>query len=153
MEKNTMLQPPRPMTETFLNWSELNMSILQGLLITAGVLFMYQYTLWQGGNEEMTRTMVFMTLILANIFLTLVNRSFYYSFITTLKYKNNLLVGILLITLAMLATMLYADPVTAFFHLTHPSILDIARCTWIAFVSVFWFEGIKWWRRREMRNG
>ena len=149
MEKNTMLQPPRPMTESFLNWSELNMSILQGLIITGGVLFMYQYTIWQGGNEEMTRTMVFTTLILANIFLTLVNRSFYYSFITTLKYKNNLLVSILIITIVILATMLYVDPITSFFHLSQPMWQDIARCMGIAFVSVFWFEAVKWWRRRN----
>ena len=149
MEKNTMLLPPRPLTETFLNWGELSMSILQGLMITGGVLFMYQYTLWQGGSEEMTRTMVFTTLIFANIFLTLVNRSFHYSFITTLKYKNNLLAGILLITLAILVTMLYAEPVTAFFHLNHPMIPDIARCMGIAFVSVFWIEAVKWWRRQK----
>ncbi len=153
MEKNTMQQPPRPMTETFLNWGELSMSILQGLIITVGVLFMYQYTIWDGGNEEMTRTMVFTTLILANIFLTLVNRSFYYSFITTLKYKNNLLVGILLITIAILATMLFADPVTAFFHLSHPTMSDIARCTGVAFLSVFWFEAVKWWRRYKRIPG
>jgi len=50
MEKNTMQQKPRPMTETFLNWRELGMSILQGLMITVGVLFMYQLTLKQGGQ-------------------------------------------------------------------------------------------------------
>ncbi len=38
------------MTETFLNWRELGMSILQGLVITAGVLFMYQFTVRNGGN-------------------------------------------------------------------------------------------------------
>ena len=152
MEKNTMLQPPRPLTETFLNWSELSMSILQGFMITGGVLFMYQYTVHHGGNEVLTRTMVFTTLIFANIFLTLVNRSFYYSFITTLTYKNNLLVGILLITLVILATMLYMGPVTTFFHLTQPSIIDIVRCLGIAFLSVFWFELVKWRRRHKAIN-
>jgi Ca2+-transporting ATPase len=96
-------------------------------MITGGVLFMYQYTVHHGGNEALTRTMVFTTLIFANIFLTLVNRSFYYSFITTLTYKNNLLVGILLLTLVILTTMLFLDPVTTFFHLAHPAITDIGR--------------------------
>ena len=152
MEKNTMQQPPRPMTETFLNWGELSMSILQGLVITCGVLLMYQYSIWQGGNEEITRTLVFTTLIFSNIFLTLVNRSFFYSFLTMLRYKNNLLIGILLITLVILATMLFVDPVTAFFHLTHPHPIDIVQCLGMAFVSVFWFEGVKWWRRRHMQQ-
>ncbi len=147
MEKNTMLQKPRPMTETFLNWRELGMSILQGLIITAGVLFMYQLTLKEGGNEAQVRTMVFSTLILANIFLTLVNRSFYFSFVTTLRYKNDLLLGIITITLAILATMLYVDPIAAFFKLVHPALSDIGRCAGIAFISVFWFEAVKVWRR------
>ena len=147
MEKNTMLQKPRPMTETFLNWRELGMSILQGLMITAGVLFMYQLTLKQGGNEAQVRTMVFSTLIFANIFLTLVNRSFYFSFVTTLRYKNDLLLGIITITLAILATMLYVDPIAAFFKLVHPALSDIGRCAGIAFISVFWFEAVKVWRR------
>src|SRR5690606_2952136 len=38
MEKNTMLRNPRKMTDTFLNWKELGMSIVQGLIITIGVL-------------------------------------------------------------------------------------------------------------------
>ena len=147
MEKNTMLQKPRPMTETFLNWHELGMSILQGLMITAGVLFMYQLTLKQGGNEAQVRTMVFSTLIFANIFLTLVNRSFYFSFVTTLRYKNNLLLGIITITLAILATMLFVDPVAMFFQLVHPELNDIGLCAGIAFISVFWFEAVKVWRR------
>ncbi len=150
MEKNTMLQPPRPMTETFLNWRELGMSIIQGLMITAGVMFMYLYTVRQGGSEEQVRTMVFTTLIIANIFLTLVNRSLLYSFLTTQRYKNDLLRYIILITLAILATMLFYDPVTYFFRLDHPGILDILRSTGVAMLSVMWFEAIKWWRRSHV---
>lgn len=147
MEKNTMQQPPRPLTQTFLNWHELGMSIIQGLMITAGVMFVYQQTLWLGGNEEAVRTNVFTTLIIANIFLTLVNRSIYFSGLDTLRYKNNLLYGILLLTLLILATMLYFDPVTRFFQLAHPDFNDLFRCTLIAAVSVLWFEGVKSWRR------
>ena len=151
MEKNTMLQPPRPMTETFLNWRELGMSIIQGLAITAGVMFMYLYTVQQGGSEEQVRTMVFTTLIIANIFLTLVNRSFLFSVLTTLRYKNDLLHYIILITVAILATMLFFDPVTYFFRLDHPGILDILRSTGVAMMSVVWFEAVKWRRRNQVR--
>lgn len=139
------------MTETFLNWRELSMSILQGLMITAGVLFMYQYTVGQNGSEEQTRTSVFITLIIANVFLTLVNRSFYYSFITTLRYKNNLLMGIILLTLMIMVTMIYVDPVTTFFHLTTPHWTVILQCTAVAAVSVFWFEIVKW-RNRSAKH-
>ncbi|HQX05129.1 MAG TPA: HAD-IC family P-type ATPase, partial [Flavobacterium sp.] len=39
IEKNAMQQKPRKMTETFLNWRELSISIIQGVMITFGVLF------------------------------------------------------------------------------------------------------------------
>jgi Ca2+-transporting ATPase len=45
-EKNTMLQKPRPFTTTFFNWNELVTSIIQGLMITAGVLLVYQYAVY-----------------------------------------------------------------------------------------------------------
>ena len=147
MEANTMQQPPRRMTETFLNFRELGMSILQGLVITAGVLFMYQHAVRNGGAEEHVRTMVFTTLILANVFLTLVNRSFYYSFLTTIRYHNNLLRGIILMTIGLLMMILYFPPVSAFFDLMPPHGMDILMCAAVAGLSVFWFEIYKWIKR------
>src|SRR5690606_15094896 len=76
LEKDSMLQPPRTFSKTFFNLKELTTSVVQGLMITAGTMFIYQFAVRNGANEDTTRTMVFTTLITANIFLTLVNRSF-----------------------------------------------------------------------------
>jgi len=148
METNTMQRPPRKMTDTFLNWKELSMSIIQGLCITAGVLFIYQFAVHQGGSESFTRTMVFSTLTIANVFLTLVNRSFYFSVLRTITYTNKLLPVIISITLGLLAMMLYVGPVTHFFHLQPLLLIDLGMCALVAGVSVFWFEIVKWFRRR-----
>jgi Ca2+-transporting ATPase len=115
MEKNTMVQKPRPFTSTFFNWKELNTSIIQGLMITAGTLTIYQYAVHQGFNESLTRTMVFTAIISSNIFLTLVNRSFYYSIFTTLKYRNNLVLLIISITIGITGSLLYIRPLSKFF--------------------------------------
>ena len=71
LEKNSMSQKPRVITNTFFNLKELTISIFQGLAITAGVLFIYQLAVLQGYSEDMTRSLVFTTLIFANLFLTL----------------------------------------------------------------------------------
>lgn len=152
MEKNTMQHPPRPMTSTFLNWKEMGFSIIQGLAITGGVLFTYQLTVRQGGGEELTRAMVFTTLIFSNIFLTLVNRSFIFSFIQGLRYRNSLLTFILLATVGLVAIMLYIPPVTRFFHMQPLHVHDAGISAAIAAVSVFWFEIVKWGRRRGLRR-
>ncbi len=147
MEKNLMLQKPRPFTTTFFSWKELTTSILQGLVITAGTLSAYQYAVWQGYDEVLTRTLVFTVLISANIFLTLVNRSFYYSIFTTLKYKNNLVLLIIGITIAITGLLLFVRPLAAFFEFKalDPANLGIAIA--IGFVSVIWYEIVKWWKR------
>lgn len=147
MEKNTMQQKPRRMTDTFLNWKELAGSIIQGLAITIGVLFAYQYTVHNGGNEEQTRAMVFSTLIFANIILSLVNRSFYYSIIQSFKNKNILFVYAISITIILLFAILYTKPLADFFQLTSLNIEQLAMSLLIASISVLWFEIYKWRKR------
>lgn len=149
MEKNTMIQKPRPFTNTFFNWKELSTSIIQGLIITVGTLFIYQYSVQQGFSESHTRTMVFTTLITANIFLTFVNRSFYYSIFTTFMYKNNLVLLIISITIAITASLLYVKPLTEFFEFEHLSLFQLSISIGIGFLSVIWFEIIKWRKRAK----
>jgi Ca2+-transporting ATPase len=143
MEKNTMFQKPRPFTTTFFNWKELTTSIIQGLAITAGTLFAYQYSVYQAFNEAHTRTIVFTDLIAANIFLTLVNRSFYYSIFTTLRYKNNMVLLIIAITITITALLLFVLPLTIFFEFEALNISQLFTCIGIGFISVIWYELVK----------
>jgi P-type Ca2+ transporter type 2C len=149
MEKNTMKHKPKPMSVTFFNWEELSISILQGLAITCGTLFIYQYSVKLGNNEALTRTLVFTVLIIANIFLTLINRSFYYSILTTLKYKNNLILTIILITLSILGLLLYVKPLATFFEFTALTVNQLVICFGVGFASVIWFEIVKFFKRRK----
>ncbi|WP_309609599.1 cation-translocating P-type ATPase [Flavobacterium sp.] len=147
IEKNTMTQKPRPFTDTFFNWKELSTSIIQGLVITIGTLFCYQYSVYQGFNEGVTRTMVFVVLVTANIFLTLVNRSFYYSIFTTLSYKNNLVSIIIGITIAITGLLLYVKPLTEFFDFEHLNIVQLMIAIVVGFLSVIWYEFVKLGKR------
>ncbi|SFT05933.1 cation-translocating P-type ATPase [Sphingobacterium wenxiniae] len=149
MEKDTMQRKPRKMTETFLNWKELSISIIQGLLITAGVLFAYQLTVQNGGDEVTTRAMVFTTLIFANILLSLVNRSFVYSVFDSFKYKNNLFPIIIGATLVLLLAILYIPIFADFFHVTGLNIQELGIAFLIAAASVLWFELYKWIKRKR----
>jgi Ca2+-transporting ATPase len=148
MEKNSMLQKPRAFSTTFFNRRELTASILQGLMITAGTLFIYQLSVSRGYNESRTRTMVFVVLISANIFLTLVNRSFYYSMVSTMKHRNNMVRIIIFITVLFSALLLYLRPLTAFFGFEALNVLQLATAATVGFTSVIWFEAVKWWKRR-----
>jgi Ca2+-transporting ATPase len=147
MEKNTMLQKPRPFSATFFNWKELTTSIIQGLVITAGTLLTYRYAVEKGADEQLTRTMVFTCLIAANISLTLVNRSFYYSLFTTIRYKNNLVPLIIGITCLITATLIFIKPLNSFFGLEVLTLIQLIICAGIGLLSVIWFEFFKWCKR------
>ena len=149
MEKNTMSQQPKALTTTFFNWKELSTSILQGLVITAGTLFAYRYAVHFGYDEALTRTMTFTVLIAANIFLTLINRSFYYSIFTTLRYKNNMVLFIILITIAIVGLILFVPPLTSFFEFEKLNLTQLSISVGIGFISVIWFEMVKLIKRNK----
>lgn len=151
IEKNAMLKKPRLYTHTFFSKKELAISILQGLAITVGALSAYQYAFRYGYDIYVVRTMVFIVLITANVFLTLVNRSFYYSIITTLKYKNNLIPITLSIIILLTSLMLYLQPLTSFFDFKRLTISQLLISLFIGFISVIWFEGVKFAKRKELK--
>jgi Ca2+-transporting ATPase len=140
MEKGTMLRPPRKMSATFLTFKQLSISIFQGLLITAGCLGLGYYYMSQGANESMVRTIIFMTLLFSNIFLTLVNRSFQQTLFTTLRYKNKLVPLIIGIILLLILLILNNSSISNLFQLISLSPKDLSVCVVVALVSTVWIE-------------
>lgn len=149
IEKNTMSAKPKPFTSTFFNWKELSVSLIQGLVITLGTLSAYQYCVAHNYTESATRTMVFTVLIVANIFLTLVNRSFYFSMLTTLKYKNAMVPLIILITAGLWCIMFFINSLTLFFGFERLAASQALLAAGIGFVAVTWFEIVKLVKRKN----
>jgi Ca2+-transporting ATPase len=149
-EKNSMLQQPRLIRATFFHINELILSILQGLAITGGIMTIYYFSVQKGYDESLTRSMVFTTLIMANIFLTFVNRSFYYSVFTMVKYKNRLLWVIVMATLILSAMALYFPAFSAFFKVTPLAPWQVGFSLLTAFISVIWVE--LWKMRKRLQT-
>jgi len=147
MERNLMIEKPRPLTSTFFNLKEIIISIIQGLVITFGLLFMYQYCVQNGFSESYTRTSIFLTLIASNIFLTLENRSIYYSIFTTIRYKNNLVLLIIGITIVVTSLLLFVPVFSKFFLFERVNFHQITISILIGFVSVMWIEFYKIFKR------
>jgi Ca2+-transporting ATPase len=150
VEPGTMQRPPRKMGATFLSLKQLSMSIIQGTMITAGCLGIGYYYMQQGNNETDIRTVIFITLLFSNIFLTLINRSFQYSVFKTLTYKNNLVPLIIGITLLLIAALLYVPFIRNIFRLNPLSLTAIATCVFVAILSTLWIEI---WKLLKHRSG
>jgi Ca2+-transporting ATPase len=147
MEPGTMQRPPRKMGATFLSLKQLTLSIIQGLMITAGCLSIGYYFMQQGQDEITIRSIIFITLLFSNIFLTLVNRSFYFSIFTTLKYKNNLVLLIVGVTLLFVVAILYVPFVRDLFRLNLLSFTTIGICILVSMISTLWLEVWKFKKR------
>ena len=142
-EAGQMQRPPRKPGDSFLAGSALGRSVLQGLGITAAVLGVYWAAMQGGEAAPLVRTLVFTTLVLSNIFLVLVNRSFTLPVFRTLRVPNRVLWLLLGLTLAMLLTTLFFSPARHLFGFSPVPPAWLGWCALAALVGVSWVEGYK----------
>ncbi|MFM7357218.1 MAG: cation-translocating P-type ATPase [Sediminibacterium sp.] len=143
-EEHILRRPSRKSSISIFNWSELWISILQGLVIAAGCLLMYRWGVKHDLNEKQVRTLVFTTLIAANIFLTFENRSFHSSLLQTFRYRNRLMILIIGITILLAVIILFFPPIRDFFELAPIKNIQLMVCILVALASVIWMEALKW---------
>jgi P-type Ca2+ transporter type 2C len=139
-EVGQMRQSPRKPSDSFLSASELRRSLAQGLGITFANLSIYYMAMQNGSSLEVVRTLVFCTLVLSNIFLTLVNRSLSQYVFQTLGVPNKVLWLMLGITLLLLTTTLFFVPAQQLFGFTVVPLTDLAWSALAALLGVVWIE-------------
>ncbi|SDL64656.1 Ca2+-transporting ATPase [Daejeonella rubra] len=148
IEANSMNKPPRKLSSTFFAFNELSISIIQGIIITASCLGMGYYYMANEYSIAEVRTIIYSTLIFSNIFLTLTNRSFYYSVFTTIRYKNPLIPLILGVSLLILLLSIYYSPIRNIFEFVPLPLTELSYCLFAAFTGVMWVEIFKFIKRR-----
>jgi Ca2+-transporting ATPase len=82
----------------------------------------------------------------------LVNRSFYYSIITTANYPNKLVPMIIGLTAILCAVILMIKPARIFFSFELISYKQIGISILVGMISVLWYELVKW-AKRNKSNG
>ncbi len=143
VEEQVMQLPPGKRNISLFARDELLISIIQGLIIAVGVLWLYYFSMYLGDSINETRTLVFTTLIVSNIFLTFTNRSFTENIFKTIHYKNNLTPWVLLLSLSFLAVVHLVPPVREVFGLVPVHAARLFLCVNIALLIVGWFEVYK----------
>lgn len=152
IEANSMKKPPRKLSSTFFSLNELSLSIIQGIMITVSCLWMGYHYMESNHSIEEVRTIIYATLIFSNVFLTLSNRSFYYSVLKTLGYKNRLIPLILSLSILILLLSIYYPPLQIIFGFVPLQIHVLSYCLLAAFIGVLWIEIYKFMRRRTENN-
>lgn len=149
MEPGTMSRPPRKMSTTFLSLRRLLVSLVQGAMITAACLGIGYYFMNEGASENSIRTLIFLTLLFSNIFLTLVNRSFEHSIFQTIRYKNNLVPLIIGLTLLFIAGLLFIPFLQQLFLLESLPVNQVLTAAAVALAGTCWIEVLKIFRNKQ----
>lgn len=144
-EMNLMERKPRNPKENILTSKVLIKSVLQGLAVFVASFGTYYATLaGNPGNAPIARTMGLAIIVLANVFLVQVNSSnvdFAISSIIRLA-KDKLMWGVNIASIAFLLLIIYT-PLAGFLNLAALSAAQLLKVIAIAFVSVFWYEIVK----------
>jgi Ca2+-transporting ATPase len=152
MESGTMKRKPLPKSSSFLSLNQLTLSIIQGVFITAGCLGLGFYMMKQGRDITFVRTCIFMTLLLSNVFLTLVNRSFTLSLWESFKNKNKLVPIAILFSIVFMILSLQIPFIRALFGLSSLNRWDWIICASVALICTCWLEGYKFYIRRNSKG-
>ncbi len=145
-EPGIMLKKPRKAEARLFSFRELLSGIIQGLVITA-VLLGYLYVGMKNHDSEAARrTSVFFVLVMCNVFLTISARSTRYTILTTMQYRNNLMIGVLGVTVVVLLSLIFVPAFASLFGFVQLPPVDLIKGVLIAFVAVGWMEIVKWVR-------
>jgi Ca2+-transporting ATPase len=150
IEKNTMKKKPRNTQQNLFTARELWLNVAQGIAI-ASVCFVAAY--WIGSGEEtLARTLVFTTLVLCNVLLTLVSRSYTDSLLRTVQYKNFMLPLILAVSVLFLMGTLYLPFLQNLFMFSALTSQQLLICLLMAGIGVGWIEVWKMFSRKRKRS-
>ncbi|HOK58437.1 MAG TPA: cation-translocating P-type ATPase [Methanothrix sp.] len=140
-EIDIMSRPPMDPEASLFSTSVIALGALQGISVLAVLSAVYLMS--SGRDLDGARALIFTTLVLANLFLILINRSWSQTIIQSMKSRNSALWMIFGGTVLLLSMILYVTPLREMFHFGHLHPNDIVICLALAFASVLWFEAWK----------
>ncbi len=142
-EADVMTRPPRLHDAPLFGKRTLVLSLLQGMSVLAMLLLVYVVSLKRGQSEVDARALTFTTLIIANLGLIFVNRSWSRTVLATLRSPNTALWWVAGGAVLFLGLALYVPFLRDLFRFSvlHP--IDILICVSAGVASVLWFEVMK----------
>lgn len=147
-ERNVMQRPPRSPQEPLFGRQVILLSLLQGTVLLLTTLAVLGYALHHlGAGEEEARTLTFSTLIIGNLGLILVNRSWQLNVFSSLNNRNSALWWVVGGALFFLLLSLHLPFLRDIFHFAPLTPYQLALSFAAGLCSVLWFELLKLIRR------
>jgi Ca2+-transporting ATPase len=154
IDPEVMDQPPRPPGEPILGRRVLWVAALQGLSVLAGVVAVYLWATLRDRPDDAVRSITFTALVLANLGLILVNRSWRLPVWRTLRERRNpALWWILAGALGVLAVLLTVPGPRHAFGSAPVTAAEALVAAAAAGLGVHWFELAKARQKKLPQNG
>jgi Ca2+-transporting ATPase len=142
-EDDVMRRPPRPPETPLLLPKRILWAALQGLIVFAILAAVFIGAEHAGMPEPDLRALVFTSLVLMNMGLILVNRSFSASFVQALLRPNRSLRLLLGGVTGLLATIVLWGPAQSLFHFGRLHWDDLGLCAIVGIFSLIILEAVK----------
>lgn len=151
-EKNIMNFPPRNPNQPIFGKKLLLISCFQGLFSLIMVGLTFKLALVFGQSESGARTLTFVTLIIANLFLILTNRSWAESIFESIFEINKTLLFLVVMAITFLCLVIYVPFLQKVFHFSGLHFHDLLIGVGIGILSVIWFEVFKFIKKYNFSN-
>jgi Ca2+-transporting ATPase len=146
-EDDLMRRPPRNPKAPLFGMHTLGIGLLEGSSVLVIVVAVFLFALFGWDDEKDAKALCFTTLILANLGLIFANLSWTRTVLSTVQSPNPALRWVLVGTLTFLGLVLYVPFLRDLFHFSFLHTHDLAICFAGGFLSILWFEIVKWFKR------
>jgi Ca2+-transporting ATPase len=150
-EANIMDRPPRGVADPIFSRRMIGVSLAQGFGVLIAVLSVYLWAAVTYGPDgaDKVRALTFATLVIGNLGLIFVNRSWTHSIVGGLRNKNKALWYVTAGTISAILLLFAFQPSRDLFQFALPPAGDFLIAAGAGLLSVLWFEAYKAIRHRQ----
>ncbi len=148
-EKGVMNRPPRRIEEPFFGAGKMFIGCFQGVWILIATFAIYFITLKSGYPQGEVRAMTFISLISANIFTILTNRSWRESIFTILKTPNPTVKWVAGGAVLFIILIINVPFLQNLFQFSRVGIIEIIISVLAGMSTIIWFELYKYFKHRR----
>jgi Ca2+-transporting ATPase len=142
-EKNIMHRHPRKSTKPIFDRRRVILSSLQGISVLLVALTVAFISIYLGRPEDEVRALTFTTLVMSNIGLILINRSWTRTIWEMFRARNAAALWVTGSIGLILLLVLYIPGLRKVFHFDVLHVHDLAICFVASALSITWFEAMK----------
>ena len=151
-ERGAMTERPRSTEARLFDAALVLRGLVQGVGLLAVLLGLHVWARAASGSDDAARTVTFVALVLSNVALIHVNRSWTTSSWRIGLASNRYFVGMALLTVALLGVVLGVPAIARLFSFGPPSATLLGAAVLAAGAAVGWFEVTKAWAARRERR-